>query len=185
MCFGNLNNMIGYNFRLGEIECAIGIEQIKKLEGIVYKRQNLASKLTDGLKDLKGISTPYIKADCTHAYYVYPMQLDVENLGISREKICEALMAEGVEGLMQGYANIHMLPMYQKKLAYGKNGFPWKSDLNNREISYEKGICPIAEELHEKSFLGYEMCLHELDEEMINQLVRAFHKVWLNLDDLK
>ncbi len=181
----NLSNMIGYNFRLGEIECAIGIEQIKKLKGIVENRQKLASRLTDGLNELEGITLPHVEQDCTHVYYVYPMKLDIHNLGVSREKICKALIAEGLEGLMQGYANIHMLPMYQEQVAYGNKGFPWNSSINPRKVNYKKGICPVAEELHEKSFLGYEMCLHELDEEKIDLISNAFQKVWSNLDELK
>ena len=44
-------------------------------------------------------------------------------IGVSREKIIEALQAEGVEGLIAGYANIHLLPIFQKKIAYGSQGF--------------------------------------------------------------
>jgi len=69
----NLNNMIGYNFRLGEIECAIGIEQLKKLEHYVASRQRAAERLTAGLKGLKGLRTPDVREDCTHVYYVYPI----------------------------------------------------------------------------------------------------------------
>jgi len=83
----NLSNMIGYNFRLGEIECAIGIEQLKKLGGYVASRQHVAEKLTTGLSGLAGLRTPVIQQDCTHAYYVYPMVMDVDLLGISRSRI--------------------------------------------------------------------------------------------------
>ena len=73
-------NMIGYNFRLGEIEAAIGIEQLKKLENFVKQRQYIGNKLTNGLKDLKWLSTPFIDINNTHSYYMYPLVLDVENL---------------------------------------------------------------------------------------------------------
>ena len=63
-----------------------------------------------------------------------------------------ALEAEGLEGLTNGYQNIHLLPMYQNKIAYGSNGFPWNSEICKREISYEEGICPVAEKLHSKTF---------------------------------
>ena len=77
-----------------------------------------------------------------------------------------------------------MLPMYQKKIAYGSNGFPWNSDICSREINYHKGICPTAEKLHDESFLGYEMCLHELSDNDVDLMLEAFHKVWKNLDKL-
>jgi len=174
----NLVNMVGHNFRLGEIESAIGIEQLKKLKGFVEGRQRAAERLTEGLKGLVGLRTPIIKPDCTHAYYMYPMILDTDQLGVSREKICAALEAEGVTGLAAGYVNVHLLPMYQQKIAYGSSGFPWTSDICKRDVSYAKGICPIAEELHDKSYLGYEMCLNELEDDDVDLIVAAFRKVW-------
>ena len=180
----DISNLIGYNFRLGEIECAIGIEQLKKLDKFVQSRQRAAERLTNGLMELKGLRTPIIKTGCTHVYYVYPILLDLEELKVTRKKIAAALRAEGIDGLMEGYANVHMLPMYQKKIAYGSNGFPWNSDFCSREIEYHKGICPIAEKLHEESFLGYEMCLHELSDNDVDLILEAFHKVWKNLNKL-
>jgi len=113
------------------------------------------------------------------------MVLDTELLGVQRESIVTALALEGVEGLAAGYANIHMLPMYQKKIAYGSNGFPWTSDICKREVSYEKGICPVAEELHDSSYLGFTMCLHELKDDDIDLMIKAFHKVWKYMSRLK
>jgi len=184
MGVNDLSNMIGHNFRLGEIECAIGLSQLKKLKGFVESRQLAAERLADGIKDLKGLRTPVVKDGVTHAYYVFPMVLDCDILGVRREKIAEALKAEGVTGLAAGYINVHLLPMYQKKMAYGSNGFPWTSDICKRDVSYEKGICPVAEELHEKSYLGFEMCLNELENNDVDLIITAFRKVWANLDKL-
>ena len=180
----NISNMLGHNFRLGEIECSMGIEQLKKLDCLVEKRQYSANKLISGISALDGIEIPKAQKDNTHVYYILPMILDIEKLGISREKIFNALEAEGVKGLAQGYANIHMLPMYQKKIAYGETGFPWNSEFNSRDISYKKGICPVAERLHDKTFLGYEMCLHDLTEDDCDLVIKSFQKVWQNLDQL-
>jgi len=181
----NLTNMVGHNFRLGEIESAIGIEQLKKLKGFVESRQRFAERLTDGLKGLPGLRTPVIKPDCTHAYYVYPMVLDVDQLGVPRSRIYAALEAEGVTGLAAGYANVHLLPMYQRKIAYGSKGFPWTADICKRNVSYEKGICPVAEEMHDKSFLGFAMCLNELVHDDVDLIVVAFKKVWDQMGSLK
>lgn len=181
----NLVNMIGNNFRLGEIESAIGIEQLKKLEGFIAGRQIAAERLTAGLKDLVGLRTPVVEEDCTHAYYVYPLVLNTKLLGISRSEILKALVGEGIVGLAAGYANIHMLPMYQEKIAYGSKGFPWTSDICHRDVSYAHGICPIAEELHEQSYIGFAMCMHELHDDEVDLMIRAFKKVWSNLESLK
>lgn len=181
----NLSNMIGHNFRMGEIECAIGLSQLKKLKGFVESRQEAAERLASGLKELKGLRTPVIKDGVTHAYYMFPMVLDCDMLGVTRNQIFTALEAEGVTGLTVGYANVHLLPLYQKKIAYGSKGFPWSSDICKREVNYAKGICPVAEELHEKSYLGYEMCLNELEHSDIDLIIAAFKKVWANLETLK
>ena len=179
----NLVNMIGHNFRLGEIESAIGIEQLKKLSEFVETRQHIANRLTEGIKDLPGLITPYIVPGNTHAYYVYPLVLDLSLLKATREKICSALNAEGLD-FSEGFVNVHMLPMYQQKIAYGSSGFPWSSDIYKGNVSYEKGICPVAEELHEKNFICYGLCTHELDDAEVDLIIKAFRKVWSNIDKL-
>ncbi|MDG2147011.1 MAG: DegT/DnrJ/EryC1/StrS family aminotransferase [Flavobacteriaceae bacterium] len=181
----DITNMVGYNFRLGEIECSIGIEQLKKISKFVSKRQDIAEQLSAGLQNLRGLRTPVIKDNCTHSFYIYPLILDVQKVKVSREKIISALKAEGVEGLIGGYANIHLLPIFQKKIAYGSQGFPWNSEICKREVSYDKGICPIAENLHDNTFLGYEMCLHDLSNRDVKLIIEAFKKVWNNLDELR
>lgn len=181
----NLSNMVGYNFRLGEIECAIGIEQLDKLERLVEGRQRVAERLNNGLKSLPGLRTPVVKPGCTHSYYVYSLVLDVDYLGVSRKRIAEALNAEGFDGLAVGYVNVHMLPMYQKKIAYGSSGFPWTSDVCKRDVDYGKGICPVAEELHDSTYLGVAMCLYDLTDADVDLIVAAFQKVWANMETLK
>lgn len=181
----NLTNMVGYNFRLGEIECAIGIEQLKKLDALIKTRQRAAERLAKGLNGFRGLKTPKVQDGCTHVYYVFGMVLDVNELGVSRDKIADALTAEGVQGVCPGYANVHLLPMYQKKQAYGSTGFPWSAEFSRQDVSYSKGICPVAEELHEKTFLGLEMCVLNLTDTDVDAIVGAFEKVWDQLDYLR
>jgi dTDP-4-amino-4,6-dideoxygalactose transaminase len=180
----DLRNMVGYNFRLGELESAIGIEQLKKLKKFVASRQRAAERLTKGLCGLSGLRTPVVRPGSTHGYYMYPMVLDVGRLGIPRARLIEALEAEGISGLTAGYVNVHLLPLYQQKVAFGSQGFPWTSDICHRDVSYQKGICPVAEELHECSYLGFEMCMHDLTDPDVDLLIAAFHKVWDRLANL-
>jgi len=175
---------VGYNFRLGEIECAMGITQLKKLHSFVDARERIAKRLNDKLADLPGLTTPAVMPDCSHAYYMYGMVLDTSMLGLKRETILNALKSEGVTGLSNGYQNVHLLPMFQKKIAYGSNGFPWTSDICHREVSYAKGICPVAEKLHHETYLGFAMCLHDLSDADVDLIAQAFHKVWRHLPDL-
>jgi len=180
----NLSNMVGYNFRLGEIECAIGIEQLKKLPDLVKSRQLLGAQLTEGLKGLTGLTTPKTLPDSTHVFYVYALLVDPNILGVSRDLICKALIAEGVDA-SNSYQNIHLLPIFQKKIAYGSQGFPWTSDICHREVSYDKGICPVAEDLNNSRYLGLGLCAYDLDSSDINLIIEAFHKVWAGMKDLQ
>jgi len=176
-------NMIGYNYRLGEIEAAMGIEQLKKLEGLVALRQRLGERLTRGLAGLRGLRTPVVKPNCTHAYYAYGMVLDTELLGVSRDRIHQALTAEGVEYLAARYINVHRMPMYQRKIAHGSKGFPWT--IAHRDVDYRVGICPVAEELQDRSYLGYLICMNDLGDAEIDLVIAAFRKVWGQMEALR
>lgn len=178
-----INNMMGYNFRLGEIESAIAIEQLKKLDSIISIRQSLAQRLTQGLANLQGLKVPKVQDNASHVYYIYAMILDLDTLNCSRKSIVDALAAEGVE-VSASYQNLHLLPMYQQKIAYGSQGFPWNSEFIDREVSYQKGICPVAEELNDSSYIGFGMCVYELSNADIDLIIRAFIKVWDNLESL-
>src|SRR6185437_2017084 len=103
---------------------------------------------------------------------------------VGRARILEALSAEGLRGLAAGYTNIHLLPMYQRKIAYGSRGFPWTSDICRREVSYMKGICPVAEQLHDATYLGFAMCMSEMSDGDVDLMARAFHKVWDSMASL-
>lgn len=178
----SLSNMVGYNFRMGEIEAAIGIEQLKKLRTFLDKRQFIANYLSEGLIQLRGLKVPVIKKNNEHAFYIYPIVIDKKIINISRELIIKSLQHEGVPGLINGFINLHLYPIYQNKIAYGSKGFPWQSDICKREVRYEKGICPVAEELHDKSFIGFEICLFDLEVEDCKLIIKAFKKVWENFN---
>jgi perosamine synthetase len=177
-----INNMIGSNFRLGEIESSIGIHQLKKLTFFIKQRQNVAEKLNEGLKELKYLQTPLTRNHSTHVYYYYPLTLDTEALGVSRKTIIAALLAEGIQGITPGYQGVHLLPMFQNKIAYGHQGFPWSISSNN--INYDKGICPVAEKLYGDTFMALQLCLFSLSDKDVDLIITAFHKVWDNLETL-
>ncbi|MAC46823.1 MAG: pyridoxal-5'-phosphate-dependent protein [Oceanospirillum sp.] len=181
----DLANMVGYNFRMGELEAAIGIEQLKKLDVLVERRRQLAQQLTQGLQGLSGLQLPARESESEHSFYVYPMVLAVDELMIPRSKIVSALAAEGVDFVAQGYQNVHLQPMYQQKIAFGRQGFPWSAEFCQREVDYSKGICPVAETLHDHSFIYIPMCLYDFTDQDIELIVGAFNKVWAALDQLR
>lgn len=181
----DLCNMLGYNFRMGEMEATIARLQLKKLAPRVATRQQAAAQLNEALHGLPGLTLPEVMNGNTHAYYVYGMTLDTEALGVSRRQLVAALRAEGVPGLMEGYQNIHLLPVFRNKIAYGTNGFPWHPAVTSAEHHYGPGLCPVAEKFHNETFLGLSLCLCEFTAAEIALVGTAFRKVWDRLDALR
>lgn len=179
-----LCNMLGYNFRMGEIEAAIASVQLTKLKTCVESRQRAAEQLNEGLSGLHGLNTPKVADGCTHVYYVYGLKVDVDALGVSRDSLIDALRREGVQGLMAGYQNLHLLPMFRNKIAYGTQGFPWISPQSDTRIEYRLGLCPVAEELHARTFIALGICMYQFAPKDVDRVIEAFQKVWRNLDRL-
>jgi dTDP-4-amino-4,6-dideoxygalactose transaminase len=109
----------------------------------------------------------------------------VESLGVPRSRIVEALRAEGVQALAAGYQNLHLLPIFRHKIAYGTHGFPWTSPYCTNDVWYGPGLCPAAEKLHSETFIGLHVCMNELPPEDVDLIIKAFHKVWSQLDSLE
>ena len=180
----NLANMIGFNFRMGEIEAAIGIEQLKKLPSIIEEKIEWAKILDAGLTGLDGLQPPVVKDNCTHVYYAYPLVVDDNITKVHRDKIFTALTSEGVPALGDRYVNLHLYPMYQKKIAYGTQGFPWSAEFYKGNVEYNKGICPVAESMNDRRFMNIGMGLINLNSDQCHKTADAFIKVWNNLDVL-
>jgi perosamine synthetase len=180
----DLTNMVGYNFRLGEIEAAIGIEQLKKLNSIILQKQYIANALTSRLKNLPGLITPTSHEDLTNVYYVYPLIIDTRIIKISRSRLVQALREEGVPALAEGYQNIHLLPIFQKKIAFGKKGFPWSLLKAEEQPNYKPGSCPVAEKLHSQTYISLGLTGLDLTKGDAEMIADAFQKVWNNLENL-
>ncbi len=179
-----LANLLGFNFRMGEIEAAIASVQLTKLAGRIASRQAAAERLTAGLRQLPGLKTPVIAPGATHVYYVYGLIMDPAVVGVSRKAITAALKAEGVPGLVIGYQNLHRLPLFRHRIAYGTGGFPWTSPYASRSVTYDQGLCPIAETLHDSTFFGLNLCMFEYAAPDVDRVLAAFHKVWAGRDQL-
>lgn len=179
----NISNLIGFNFRLGELEAAIGIHQLKKLKKIIRNKQNRANELTKELSDLPGMTLPKIELNLENVYYVYPIVISPDVLRATRSRIVSALRAEGVPALSEGYQNLHLLPLFQQQVAFGTKGFPW-NQVQDVKYDYSKGICPVAESYHDELFIGFGITGLNLKRKDIRLIGKAFRKVWENLDEL-
>lgn len=178
----SLVNILGNNFRLGEVESAIGIEQLKKLKKRVKKIHSLANKFINYLSDLDGLILPSKSKYIDNSYYVFPVVLDLKKIKVTRNKIISCLKKKGMNCVQGGYRNIHLLPIYQKKIAYGSKGFPWTASFSRKNISYKKGICPNAEELNDKSFIAISFSSIDINENLISLFSKCFHEVWSDLN---
>ena len=111
------------------------------------------------------------------------MTIDPDHLGRSRSWIVDALRAEGVTALYAGYQCIHLNPLFLHRIAYGTQNFPWKGLASgDSNVIYQLGLCPVAEDLHQRTFIGLNLCAHHYTDSEIDQVVAAFHKVWAYLE---
>ena len=154
----------GYNFRMGEIEAAISLEQIKKLDGLVAGRQKVAQQITSYLEEFQDyLSLPYVEPENTHVYYVYGIKIK-STLQISNDIFYEALSAEGIQGISNGYQNIHELPIFKK---------------------YKNDGVKVSKDLHRNKFIGLNLCAFEYELSEIELVSQAIKKVFHNKDKLR
>lgn len=178
-------NVLGYNYRLTEIQAAIGIPQLKKLNYLNAIRQSLTAMLTEGLKDFEFLAPPLVKEGCAHVYYLYPIRFHEDRIGISRELFVRAMRAEGIS-LNEGYMRpLYLEPIYQKKIAYGNKGCPFSCQFYKTEINYGQGLCPVAERLYLKEIMTTDICKYPNGEAEIEEFVRAVKKIKDNVSSLK
>lgn len=180
-------NLLGWNYRMTELEAAVGIAQFKKLDFLTEYRIGLAEYLTKELKkeNFPGIGLPVIYSWNKHVYFVYPLKFKEEKIGIKRETFVKAINAEGIP-FGGGYAKpIYLEPMYQKKLCYGDKGCPFKCSFYKGTINYHKGICPVAERMHEKNILVTTLCRYPVKKSDIKDVIRVFTKILDNIEELR
>lgn len=191
----DLVNMVGYNFRLTEIQAAIGREQLKKLDALVSERQKNCTYLAERLSDMPGIVQAPTREESTHVYYVHSFSFDEQVIGVSRKKFIEAVQAElpatalrESEGTLltphSGYAPIYLLPIFQSQIAFGGKGYPFQSEFYKGKAHYEKGLCPVAESLHEKELFIHEMMRPGMSAGDLDDVIAAFHKVYEHRNEL-
>lgn len=162
----NPEHILGFNFRLGEVEAAIGRVQLARLERLTQPRLEIVKILDARLGKLEGLHIPVVRPDRTSVYYTYMMRIDERAAGISRRKVTRALAAEGV-GCWEGYCRpLYLQPLYRADWP-GKDG-----------RTYGPGLCPVTERLYDRELL-YHMYLYEaMREPWLEQVCRAFEKVW-------
>ena len=181
----DISNTIGQNLRMTEMEAAVALCQIKKLDQLNDARIELADRITAGLRDVPGIIAPVVRDGCKHVYYFYVMKYDKSVTGLSREHFVEAVNAEGYY-LRAGYLRpIHLEPMFRKKICFGKDGYPFTINSRNSEINYKNGLCPVAERLNEQEVILTNIIYPPITMDDIDGFIRAIKKVVSNSAEIK
>lgn len=177
-------NMFGFNFRLTELQAAIGIEQLKKLERLIAPRIELAGYLAEKMKSF-GVFTPAVTyPGCRHVFYVHAIKFNAKKAGVSRNLFLEAVRAEGIP-LAGGYVKpLYWQPMYQKKLAHGKSGFPFVGPHYDGKPDYSRGICPVTERMHMDELFYHDLMRPPLTKKDMDDMISAFDKVLGHSDAL-
>lgn len=120
---------LGYNYRLTDFQAALGISQLKKLDGFIDKRRHIAQMYSQAFKNNPYLIVPFQNNSAQSAWHIYVIQVDFKKLKIDRKTLFKLLVDKGVG------VNVHYIPVHYH---------PWY-----REKGYKKGICPIAESLYE------------------------------------
>jgi perosamine synthetase len=104
---------IGFSYRLSDINCALGISQLKRIDEIIARRQKLAEMYDRGLAAISHIRRPPLKSDVGRiSWFVYPVQLSEEFTRADRDRICESM---GHKGIATGryFAPLHLQPVFR------------------------------------------------------------------------
>lgn len=151
---------LGYNYRLTDVQCALGLSQMKKLAGWVTRRQEIARRYNEAFAKLPAVQPLGMRPDVSHAYHLYVVTLDLARLRAGRANVFEALRAEGI-GVNVHYIPVHLHPFYRER------------------FGTEPGLCPVAEAAYERVlslpiFPG--MSDHDIDD-----VITAVRKVMLGM----
>lgn len=126
--------LLGFNYRLPDIVCALGIQQLKRLDPNLARRREIAAMYDSAFCHLPGIIPPVVESVVTPAWHLYPIRLDLEKLSAHRGQIFRALRAENI-GVNVHYIPVHLHPYYRDRFGYRGGELPVAEDAYSRLIS--------------------------------------------------
>jgi perosamine synthetase len=162
--------VLGWNYRLTELQAALGIVQFSRLDAFNSRRAELAAHLSRALAGNPALTPPAIRPGCTHVFYNYALKYDAEAAGIPRSVFVKALVAEGVP-----FGAGYVPPLYLNPIYQNRDAFAFKHYTGS--VSYQKGICPVAERLHEKDLVLTQLQRPPATNADMDDVVRAIEKV--------
>ncbi|MFY9681571.1 MAG: UDP-4-amino-4,6-dideoxy-N-acetyl-beta-L-altrosamine transaminase [Candidatus Sulfotelmatobacter sp.] len=115
--------LLGFNYRLTDVACALGISQLKKLEANLARRREIAARYTAAFQDLRGVVTPSVRPDVNPAWHLYPVRFNTSQLRRDRAHVFRALRAENI-GVNVHYIPVHLHPYYRDRFGYQGREYP-------------------------------------------------------------
>lgn len=147
---------LGYNYRLTDIGCALGLSQLRKLHANLARRRAIASRYTASFQSTPGIITPVTRPEANPAWHLYPIRLDLKKLRVGRHEVFLALRAENI-GVTVHHIPVHLHPYYR------------------RRFGYRGGECPVAEEAYTR-LISLPM-FHGMSDQDVDDVIEAVRKV--------
>ena len=126
--------LLGFNYRLPDVVCALGIQQLKKLDANLARRREIAARYTAAFRQIPAVIPPAVRAEVNPAWHLYPIRLDLEKLTAGRGEVFRALRAENI-GVNVHYIPVHQHPYYRERFGYKGGEFPVAEDAYERLIS--------------------------------------------------
>ncbi len=148
--------LLGFNYRLTDIACALGLSQLKRLEENLSRRREIAARYAAAFSDLEGVTVPAVRGDANPAWHLYPIRLNLEKLTADRGQIFRALRAENI-GVNVHYIPVHLHPYYRDRFGDRTGEYPIAEDAYGRLITLPM--------------------FHGITDEDVSDVVRAVGKV--------
>jgi perosamine synthetase len=126
--------MLGFNYRLPDFACALGLQQLQKLDSNLARRREIAAQYTAAFREIPGVISPAVREDVNPAWHLYPIRLDLAKLSADRAQIFRALRAENI-GVNVHYIPVHLHPYYRERFSFRDGDFPVAEDAYARLIS--------------------------------------------------
>jgi perosamine synthetase len=125
---------LGYNYRLSEINCALGVAQLERIDEILAKRAKVAALYNAKLESVEEVHTPVMSEDATISWFVYVVRLADRYSRQDRDRILEGLRSSGI-GCNNYFTPIHLQPFYREHFGFKEGDFPITEHVSERTIA--------------------------------------------------
>ncbi|MBN1548553.1 MAG: DegT/DnrJ/EryC1/StrS family aminotransferase, partial [Syntrophaceae bacterium] len=125
---------LGFNYRMSDINCALGIAQLERIEEMLAKREKVATTYNERLKDVEGLILPHFEENKKISWFVYVIRLVDRFSQEDRDMVLRRLKEKGI-GCSNYFPPIHIQPFYRDMFGYKKRNFPVTERVSERTVA--------------------------------------------------